>query len=364
MKSLFALALFICLFLPIRTHAENWLDRSHEIPTTVLDNYVNIPYFSFAQSRGHDWLAGNPNQLIHVLPETIIDLTPDLLKFGFSNIRRVSTDGSGWIILGDARAWQSRPDLAMYYDGMYFKNISHVIRALPRDEWIGDIAGKQGMWYIATHKNLYAWHSAFDEPIKIKLPDGLLEARVSEPQLFSVEHGWIIVFEQNNHLKSLAVGRKTIEKRFYFFDGQNFSEITDKLGNLSSYSTIGSNGKELFIMGSSITPEQTTYHAYTTNGLIIKNVYNIIASLLPNTISAESQIFANQTKAVWTGSAWFFISPAKQAAIWHPAMNAKLLPTTKDTFLNAGYGKNGVILLTGYSDKQGLHEPKIVQAQF
>lgn len=363
MKRILILILIACIIFPSYAHAGNWIDRSAEIPETVLDSYMDLPYLSFVQSRGNDWLAGNPNRLFHVLPDKTIDLTPDLIKFGFSNIRRMATDGSGWIVIGDARVWQSQPDLAFHYDGMYWKNISHVIRAIPRDEWVGDIAGKQGMWYIATHKNLYAWHTAFDEPVKITVPDDFMEPRTSELHLYPVEHGWIIEFEQKNDVKSLTRGESVIEKRFFFFDGQNFNQITSALGNPSSHTTIGTNGKEMFIIGASLTPDAVHYRAYTTNGKNFNNHINKLTAIIPADISPSSQSFLNQSKIIWTGSAWLIFSPSNQTAIWHPATNAKLLPPTTDTFINAGYGKNGIILLTGYKNNQGTLTPRLVQFQ-
>ncbi len=363
MKRILALILIACILFPSGTQASNWLDRSAEIPATVLDGYVDLPYLSFVQSRGSDWLAGNPNRLFHVLPDKIIDLTPDLMKFGFSNIRQISTDGSGWIILGDAHVWQTQPDLAMHYDGMYWKNISHVIRSIPRDEWIGDVAGKQGMWYIATNKNLYGWHTAFDEPVKIQVPESFLEPRASELRLHSVLHGWIIEFEQKNDPKSLALGQTVIEKRFFFFDGQNFNEITSALDNPSSYATTGTNGHDLLVISVSITPERFQYHAKTTNGKNFSDNDKKISPILPRDILPTSQLFLNQSKIIWTGSAWLIISPSNQTAIWHPATNAKLLPPTTDTFINAGYGKNGIVLLTGYKNNQGTLTPRLVQFQ-
>ncbi len=363
MKRFLVLILIACILFPSGTQAGNWLDRSAEIPETVLDSYMDLPYLSFVQSRGNDWLAGNPNRLFHVLPDKTIDLTPDLIEFGFSNIRRVSTDGSGWIVLGDARVWQSRPDLAFHYDGMYWKNISHIVRSLPRDEWIGDIAGKQDMWYIATDKNIYGWHTAFDEPVKIKLPESFLEPRVSELRLHSVLHGWIIEFEQRNDPKSLALGRIVIEKRFFFFDGQNFNEITSALGNPSSYAAIGTNGHDLLVISASITPKQIVYQAKTTDGKNFSDNGKKLAPILPPDILPASQLFLNQSKIIWTGSAWLIVSPSNQSAIWQPATDAKLLPPTIDTFINAGYGKNGVVLLAGYKNNQGVLSPRLVQFQ-
>ncbi len=363
MKRIFILFLIVYILFPSHAQAGNWLDRSSEIPKTVLDNYVDSPYLSFAQSRGNDWLAGNPNQLFHVLPNKIIDLTPDLIKFGFSNIRRVSTDGSGWIILGDANVWQSRPDLAFYYDGMYWKNISHVIRSLPHDEWISDIVGKQGMWYIATHKNLYSWHTAFDELIKINIPSAFTEPRSSEFHLFPVSYGWIVEFEQMNDSKSLALGQTVIEKRFFFFDGQNFNEITSALGNLSSYTVIGTNGHDLLVAGACITPGQIKYQAMTTDGKNFFDHLKKLTTILPFNILPSSQLFLNQSKIIWTGSAWLIISTSNQIAVWQPSTNAKLLPPTVDTFINAGYSKNGIVLLVGYKNNQGILSPRLVQFQ-
>jgi hypothetical protein len=358
MKKLFAFLCAICLFAPFGTTASpSWQDRTTEIPTTTLDSHVNLPYLSFSTGRGTDWLIGNPNRLFHVMPDRILDLTPDLQKFGLSNIRQVATDGSGWVILGDMSTWQTKPDIAMHYDGMYWKNVSQIIRSLPQDEWIGKITGKQGFWYIATDRNLYAWHDALSEPAKIILPESFKEPRTSSINIDPVQHGWILNFEQKNGPKSIIMGHDVMDRRFFFFDGQNIQELTSRFGNISNHSTIGSNGGNILVIGAIIDADQTRYKAYLSDGLKVTDVSGHLKNLLPENIPINSQYFLNQARITWSGESWIFTNATKNLAVWNQNQKPKLLANTDHTVLNAGYGKNGTILISGYKTVETATTP-------
>ncbi len=352
MKKLFILTCLFSLSLPSGIFASSsWQDKSSEIPTTTLDKHINIPYISFVKSRGNDYLVGNPNQLFQVLPDGIIDLTPDLVKFGMNNIRQIATDGSGWLVIGDMNTWQTKPDIAMHYDGKYWKNVSYFIRALPHDEWIGEIVGKQGIWYVVTDKHLYAWHDALTEPAVIPLPNSFKEQRTSAINIHPVQNGWILNFEQKNGPKSITAGHDIIDRRFFFFDGQNFQELTSLFGNISNYSTIGSNGGNILIIGATIDANSTSYKAFLSDGKKVTNVSSHLKDLLPENIPATSQYFLNQSQITWSGEAWIFINATKHLAIWNQNQKPKLLPDMSDIILNVGYGKNGTVLLSGYKNE-------------
>ena len=293
MKKLFVLTCLLSLSLPSGIIASpSWQDKSSEIPATTLDSHINLPYISFVKSRGNDWLVGNPNQLFHVMPERILDLTPDLAKFGMSDIRQIATDGSGWLVVGDMNTWQSKPDIAMHYDGMYWKNVSQMIRSLPHDEWIGEIVGKQGIWYIVTDKHLYAWHDALSEPAIIRLPESFKEPRTSSINIHPVQYGWMLNFEQKNGPKSIAAGHDIIDRRFFFFDGQNFQELTSLFGNLSNYSTIGSNGGNILVIGATINADSTIYKAYLSDGIKVTNVSGTLKESSPRKHTCYLTIFS------------------------------------------------------------------------
>jgi hypothetical protein len=363
MYKFLSILIAITFLTPSLAHAASWQDRSSEIPTTYLDKYVSIPYISFSKSRGNDWLAGNQNQLFHVLPDRIIDLTPDLKKFGFGNIRQISTDGNVWLILGDAHIWQSKPDIAMIYDGKYFKNVSTFLKTIPRDEWINQITGKQGLWYIVTDKNIYSWHSALSAPSKITTPSSFKEPRVSAITIHPVTHGWILNFEQKNGPKSISQGRNITDRRFFFFDGQNFQELTSLFSNMSNFSTIGSNGSNILAIGSVINNDSTIFKAFLSDGINITDVSSNLKTILPANIPSYSQLFLNIGNIAWSGSAWVFTNDTKNLAIWYQNQQPKLLANTYDNIIDVGYGKSGTILMSGYNTNVANIFPRLIMLQ-
>ncbi|MDF1497084.1 MAG: hypothetical protein P1P90_03405 [Patescibacteria group bacterium] len=355
MKKLFALICLLSLGLPSGLRATpSWQDKSSQIPETVLDTHINIPYISFVKSRGNDWLAGNPNQLFHVMPDRILDLTPDLQSFGMSDIRQIATDGSGWLIIGDQKTWQTKPDIVMHYDGKYWNNVSQIIRTIPASEWIGEIAGKQGIWYIVTDKNLYAWHSALSESAVISLPESFREPRTSAIGISPVANGWILNFEQKNGPKSIAMGRDIMDRRFFFFDGLNFQELTSLFGNISNHSTIGTNGSNILVLGAYIDTDKIIYNAYLSDGVNVTNVSGHIKDLIPDFIPVNSQYFLNQAKITWSGNSWIFTNSTKKLAVWNQNQKPKLLPDSETNILDVGYGKNGSVLMSGYKSKDKI----------
>ncbi len=359
-KPLFLLLITCLLVTPIKTDSAQWRDLSDQIPQTVLDEYVEIPYISFAVSRGTDWLSGNPNQLFHVLQDKIIDLTPDLKEFGLTGIRQVATDGSAWFIMGDAHVWQSFPDMALIYDGKYYTNISNVIHHIPSDEQITQITGKQGLWYLVTDKNIYLWHQVLNSPAKIDLPNAFKEPRLSGIKLHPVKNGWIAEFEQKNGPKSLKSGQDVLDKRLFYFEGSRFQELTSLFDNISNYSTIGSNGTHILLIGAKINSDGFRYKAFISDGITITDVTASCSSILPAQINPESQNFLTQSQIVWSGNSWTFINSNKQIAAWQPNTTAKILPQTLDNFIISGYGKHGQTLLGGYRNENGLLLPRLV----
>jgi len=353
MKKSLAILGILGLLAPFGTTASpSWQNTSPNLPASVLDAHVNLPYFSFSVSRGNDWLVGNTNQLFHVSADTVLDLTPDLQKFGFNNIRQVATDGSGWLIVGDISTWQTKPDIAMHYDGKYWKNVSTAIRLLPHDEWIGEITGKQGVWYFVTDKNIYLWHDALSEPAKITLPGAFKEPRTSSISIHPVQYGWMLNFEQKNGPKSIYAGRDVIDRRFFFFDGQNFQEQTSAFGNLSNYSTIGSNGANILVMGAVINAKTVDYKAYLSNGKNITDLSGHLKDLLPQNISPNSQYFLTQSKITWSGESWIFTNTSNKMAFWNQSHKPKFLPDAPFNILGVGYGKHGTVLISGYKNTE------------
>lgn len=360
MKKPLFLILICLLIYPAPSQAQTWRDISVEMPQTVLDEYVNIPYISFTSSRGSSWLAGNPNQLFLVLPEKIIDLTADLKDFGFTGIRQVATDGSSWLILGDAHVWQSKPDIAMLYDGKYFTNISNIIHYIPGDEQITQITGKQGLWYIITDKNIYLWHQALTSPAKINLPAPFKEPRLSAVKLHPVKNGWIAEFDQKNGPKSLKSGQDILDKRLFYFDGNRFQELTSLFHNISNYSSIGTNGSQILVIGADLNGNSFKNKAFLSDGITVYDVSNTFSEILPTTINPESQDFLTQTQIVWSGNSWNFLNTNRKIAIWQPGTQAKYAPDTSDNFLSAGYGSNGLMLFSGYKIKNREIIPRLV----
>jgi len=169
-----------------------WVDLSASIPTTTLDTTVSYPLLSLASSRGTEWLAGNPNQLFQVTSQgKIFDLTPDLKKFGFQKIRQVACDGQNWLVIGDSSPWFTQPDLAFRYDGVYWKNVSPVMAALPPQEWVGRIVGKHGLWIIPTNRSLFVWQSSLKQIVNVSLPNELVRNGYQELKLYPIRKaGW------------------------------------------------------------------------------------------------------------------------------------------------------------------------------
>jgi hypothetical protein len=361
MKQFLAAIILFSLFLPPQAQASSWIDRSAEIPTTTLDEYIKIPYLSISKSRGRDWLAGNPNQLFHVLPDRTIDLTPTLKEFGLGSIRQVATDGKVWLIIGDANIWQSRPDLAFIYDGKYFNNVSNIFRNLPKDEWIGQITGKDGLWYIATDKNIYIWHSALNEAAKISVPNSFKEPRLSFLRMHAVSHGWIIEFEQKNGPKSISLGKTITDRRFFFFDGQNYQELTSLFGNISNFSTVGTNGGNILVIGAVINNSSYHYKAFLSDGIKVNDVSGHLKNLLPQSIPPSVQHFLNQATITWSGNSWIFANATNNLSIWNQSKQPQILKDPVDNFLDIGYSKNGTVLISGYKQKQGSLTPLLLQ---
>ncbi|MBD3281639.1 hypothetical protein GF391_02730 [Candidatus Uhrbacteria bacterium] len=361
MKPYLVIISLLSLLIPPQTQAAAWQNNSEIIPDTFLDKYIELPYLSISVSRGHDWLAGNPNRLFHAMNDGSIDLTPRLKDYGFTSIRRVATDGSSWLIIGDAEVWQTRPDLAFIYDGKYLKNVSHVIRDLPRDEWISQITGKNGLWYFITDKGIYAWHNALTQPAKISLPDSFKEPRIGNPKMHSVKHGWIVEFTQKHGPLSIAHARDITDRRFFHFDGQNFQELSSLFGNnMSGDSIIGTNGGNILIMGAVYDMLSYNYRAYLSDGKRVTEVTPALNALLPQQIKPTSQIFLNQTTVIWTGKSWLLHNNKRNLATWEQSSPARLLPDTSDIILAAGYGKKGNALLAGYKKNEANTNPRLL----
>lgn len=361
MKPYLIIICLLSLLLPPRAIAANWQNKSTTLPATYLDNYIKMPYLSISVSRGHDWLAGNPNRLFHVTTDNIIDLTPRIKKFGLTSIRRVATDGSSWLIMGDAEVWQTHPDVAFTYDGKYIKNVSSAIRDIPRDEWISQITGKNGLWYIVTDKNIYAWHDALTKPAKISLPTSFREPRIENPKMHSVKHGWMVEFTQKHGPLSITHARNITDRRFFQFDGQNFQELSSLFGNnMSGESVIGSNGGNILVIGTVYDMFSYHYRAYLSDGKQVTDVTHAFKQILPAKITPTSQIFLNQAAITWTGKSWLLHNHKHNLATWRQSDHAKLLPDTSDIILAAGYGKNGSALLSGYKNNDDHISPRLL----
>ncbi|MFA6503625.1 MAG: hypothetical protein WCT54_01570 [Patescibacteria group bacterium] len=215
----------------------SWTDLSAQIPTTTLDEMADYPLLSFASSRGTEWLVGNPNQLFQVTSQQkIFDLTPDLKKFGLQKIRQVASDGQGWIVVGDSSPWYSQPDLAFLYDGMYWKNASGVMASLPPQEWVGQIIGKRGLWIIPTSRGLFVWQSSLKTIANIPLPKNLMDNGFDKIDFYALKYGWLMAVE---------IGQ---DKHHYLFDGQNFQDVSPRIGQTNKTTAIGSNGAAALIV--------------------------------------------------------------------------------------------------------------------
>lgn len=354
MMKLTKLGLFLGIVISISLSAQQtngaelvWTDLSAQIPTTTLDQNTAYPLLSFSSSRGHEWLAGNPNQLFQVTSkEKIFDLTPDLKKFGFEKIRQVASDGSHWLVIGDSGPWFNQPDLAFKYDGMYWHNVSFIMTALPPQEWIGRIAGKKNLWLLPTGKSLYVWHSSLNSLLKMNLPPELTGYGQIDFKFYSVENGWLVRTVNRNG------------QNYYLFDGQNFKNINQSL-RAGQTSCIASNGSAIIVLETSSEIEdvknlQATYY----DGYKFQILDRLIKPLVQNT---EGSWDERNSHIVWDGKNWLLFNHDRRMAEFNGRQPLHFLSDTKDYFINSGYGTAGSTLHVGYViSQEGTMTPRLV----
>ncbi len=339
----------------------DWLDLSAQIPTTKLDDYADTPYLSMVTSRGDQWLAGNKNQLFMVNGDKIKDLTPDLKDFGFVSLRQVAGDGQSWLVIGDSGFWNAQPDLAFVYDGVYWKNVSYLMSNLPPEEWVGHAVGKRGLWVIPTSHGVYIWDSSLTQPASVAYPAAFREPGVSDINFHAVENGWVAEFTQANGPKSKAFGSRVLDRRFFFFDGTSFKEITGAFRGLGDRSVVGSDGTKIFAFGVSRTlPKTASIQGLLSDGNSTQDLARIVRRLWD---IRETRPLLVNGKAVWTGKGWLLTDENNNLAICDVAV-CRMQKKTRDTVLDAGYGNAGRALLVGYArDANGMLRPRMARMQ-
>lgn len=331
--------------------ALRWADLSGSIPTTTLDLTAGYSLLSFASSRGTEWLAGNPNQLFQVTSKgKIFDLTPDLKKFGFQKIRQVSSDGQSWLVIGDSSPWFSQPDLAFRYDGLYWKNVSPVMAALPPQEWVGQIVGKRGFWIIPTSRSLIIWQSSLKTIANIPLPPELIQNSYQEIIFYPLRTGWLM------DVKTSA-GRC-----FYVFDGQNFKRADRFLGAINQTTTLASNGAAILSLTALTGPKKLAIIATYFDGQSSRRLDQHFLSFVDN--KKKEILFFPEAGIVWDGKSWLLKDYRKHLMIFNGRNPAWRLPDTRDTFIDSAYGTSGAALHVGYNkNSQSSLVPRLVLTQ-
>jgi hypothetical protein len=353
MTILFALATFACLFSasPVSAADLKWTDLSASIPTTVLDKTSDYPMLSFASSRGTEWLVGNPNQLFQVTSKgKIFDLTPDLKKSGFQKIRQVASDGQTWLVIGDSGPWFTQPDLAFRFDGMYWKNVSPVMAALPPQEWLSQVTGKRGLWILPTNRSLYVWHSDLKEIVNVLLPGELIRDGFSRMEFHALAQGWLA------RVDSPKV------TRYYLFDGQNFTDAGQRLGVMNNTTAIGSDGGRALVMTAVNENKRCSIRALLFNGTTVRR---LDASFRNFVDRAKNEIrFFPEASMVWDGKSWLMADRSRHLATYDGHQPANLLPPTRDSFIVTAYGMAGQSLHAGFTrDKNSRLIPRLVLTQ-
>lgn len=335
-----------------------WTNRSAEIPNTVLDPYRTDPYFTIASGRGKDWLAGNSNQLFHVLSDRILDLTPALAERGFKFVRQVATDGSGWLVIGDSSLTLQHADLAFHYDGMYWKDARGLLNGLSPAAWIGDISGMHGLWILPGETDVRLWHDALDTPAQIPYPPSFREPHEGSLEFYPVHNGWIATFAQKNGAKTMAHGQPRTDRRFFFFDGQSFSEQTASFQGLSGDSALGTRGDELLVFGLAYAEDHLNPipRAFLADGARIRPL-----PALQSSLSRQAPALFSGGMLVWDGIRWNFFNAFQDwFSIEHDA-DFIAHSKTRDIFFATGYGLDGNLLLAGYQiDPQNNIIPTLV----
>ncbi|GEM_PF-982865 len=336
-----------------------WLDLSAQIPTTKLDEYAEAPYLSFATSRGDQWLAGNKNQLFLVSDKTVKDLTPELKNSGFVSIRQVAGDGQAWLVIGDSSFWNAQPDLAYLYDGMYWKNVSFLMYNLPPEEWVGQAVGKRGLWVIPTSEGVYQWDTALTQPAAVAYPAAFREPGVSDVNFHAVEDGWVAEFTQPNGPKTKLYGSPVYDRRFFFFDGTSFKEITGMFKGLGDRSVVASNGGRIFAFGvARDMAKKVSIQAFESDGRGAADKSGAARRLWD---IRDTRPLLIEGRAAWMGKGWLLSDTQKNLAFCDTTTCRKL-NASRDNFLEAGYGKNGSALLVGYArDGRGGLKPRMAK---
>ena len=338
--------------------ALRWTDLSGSVPTTTLDQTASYPLLSFASSRGTEWLAGSPNQLFQVTSKgKIFDLVPDLKKFGFQKIRQVASDGQSWLVIGDSGPWFSQPDLAFRYDGIYWKNVSPVMAALPPQEWVGQIVGKRGFWIIPTSRSLIVWQSSLKTIANIPLPPEIIQNQYQEMIFYPLRTGWLM------DIKTSA-GRC-----FYIFDGQNFKKADRFLGAINQTTTLASNGAAVLSLTAINSPLRkgdkggsATVIATYFDGQSSRRLDQHFMSFVDN--KKKEILFFPEAGMVWDGKSWLLKDFRKHLMIFNGRNPAWRLPDTRDTFIDSAYGTSGAALHVGYNkNSRGELIPRLVMTQ-
>ena len=359
MKFIAPFLLLVLILMPIKGFTQVIPDTTSET-YTQLDPNNHIPYYSFASSRGDEWLVGNSNQLFHVSKDATYDLVPQLKEHGYLSIRKVATDGRSWLILGDTTLWNSKPDLAFLYDGIYLKDISEILYNIPDHEWIGNISGKQGLWLITTDKNIYLWHNALANIMPLELPQAFKEPRVSDIELIPVAKGWLLSFIQQNGPKSISHGYPLFDRRVFFYDGETTQETTSLYKNISSLSAIGSNGKKAIFIGAIFSAEKLApeYAYFESTGLDVKQMPLPNNNIFNNSLPAQRQPFLSNGKITWSGTSWIMHDNKNVAEFFN---NTQLNSYHQNNFtiINSGYGAGNNALLVGYQIQKNTITPRM-----
>jgi len=327
----------------------SWSDLSSKIPATVLDEHVAMPVFSFAASRGDEWLAGNPNQLVQVTSKSVIDLTPALKDSGFRGIRQIASDGQQWLVVGDSGYWQAEPDLAYRYDGKYWTNVSFIMAQLPAQEWVGQIVGRRGNWLIPTKRGLYMWNTGLEQIAAVKLPEYLTAERQTPLAFYPIRDAWLIAATEGDKL------------RIFRFDGERTNEITSQFAGLSHDAVIATNGLEVLAAGLTQSGKTQIVTAVLSDGVRAANVSRSIITMDKAKQKNPTHSFWTDGCAVWNGKYWIVWDAEKNMAVFDGRVVSRL-PATRDRFLEAGYGSGGSALFVGYSSDHGIMRPKLVLA--
>jgi len=367
-KKRIAIIIFLLILIPffsVQSKKQDiWRDRSDEIKMRASNFNQNI--ISFLSSRGNSWLIGNQNNLYYINKQETINLTDELKNNKLQNIRKITTDGETWLILGDTSIWNKSPDLLYRFNGVQWYDVSFLLKEIDFDS-LQDFKGTRGTWYFISKNTVFVWNETSHDIQKINFPDYIKKHinYSTRIKFYKVNKGWILTLEKKNELNTLIRQHDCYDKYFYYLYNEKFIDITKDFYNIDNNSIIGTNGQEILIFGLafSSSKEYPKFYALVSNGEQTKNITKKIKYKFNLKAPLTQMPFFNQGKIIWTGSDWVILDGMKNF-FW---LNSKTwqikFKKTRDTFLNAGYGGLNSILLSGFRSNDFI-KPLLVEVDF